>query len=49
MFQTDGEKIKTHILRSINFFSENCAVCDIQKNMVGQMTILHGACALHAG
>jgi len=38
------EKIKTHILCSVTFFSENCAVCDkMWKNIVErggpQMTI----------
>ena len=48
------EKIKTHILCSITFFSENCAIYEIMwKNMVEsdrpQMTIEYGACALHVG
>jgi hypothetical protein len=53
MFQTDVvEEIKTHILHSITF-SENRAIYEImQKYMVQpdrpQMTILYGACTLHA-
>jgi hypothetical protein len=49
MFQTiDVEKIKTHILYSITFFSENHAVYRIMwKNMVGldrlQITVQYGA------
>jgi BarA-like signal transduction histidine kinase len=47
------EKIKTLVLWSITF-PENCAVYEIMlKNVVEQerpqMTIQHGACALHAG
>jgi hypothetical protein len=55
MFQTKVvDKIKTHILCSITFFSENRAVCEIMwKNMVepdrSQVAIEYGACALHAG
>ena len=55
MFQTKVvEKIKTHILCSINFFPENRAVYDIiLKNLVEpegpQMTSEYGAYALHAG
>jgi hypothetical protein len=50
MFQTKvGEKVKTHILCSITFFSESRAVCEIMwKNMVQpdrpQMTIWYCAC-----
>ena len=48
------EKIKTRILCSITFFSENRAVYEIMsKNVVEperpQMTIQYGECALHAG
>jgi hypothetical protein len=55
MFHTKVvEKIKTHILFSTVFFSENRAVYEIMwKNMVEpdrpQMTILYGALALPAG
>jgi hypothetical protein len=35
MFQTEVEKIKTHILCSLTFFSENRAVCEMMwKNWV---------------
>jgi hypothetical protein len=48
------EKIKTHILCPITFFSENCTVYEIMsRNMieteVPQMTSQYGACALLAG
>jgi hypothetical protein len=48
------EKIKTHILYSITFFTENRAVYKIAwkymvKSDMPQMTIQYGACALHAG
>jgi len=47
-------KIKTHILCSIPFFSENCAIYEIMwENMVEpdgpQMTTEYGACTFHAG
>ena len=47
------EKFKTHILCSITFLSEYCAVCEIMsKNMVepeGPQVTSYGAYALHAG
>ena len=48
------EKIKTRILYSVTFFSENCTVYDIfPKNMAKtekpHMTSQYGAYALHAG
>jgi hypothetical protein len=48
------EKIKTRILCSVTFFSENCTVYDIfPKNMAKtekpHMTSQYGAYALHAG
>ena len=53
MFQTEViEKIKTHMLCSI-FFPENRSAYEIMwKNIADpetpQITIYHGACALHA-
>jgi hypothetical protein len=49
-----AEKIITHVLWSITFFSESRAVCETMwENMVEpdrtQMTIKYGACAMHAG
>jgi len=46
-------KIKTHILCSVDFFSENLAVCQLMwKNTVGsdrpQMTVWYDACAWRA-
>jgi hypothetical protein len=55
MIQTEVvEKINTHVLCSVTFFSENRAVCEIMwKNTVQQdrpqMIIHYGACALRAG
>jgi len=55
MFQKNVvEKIKTHILCSITFFSENRAVYEIMwKSMVEtarpQIAIYYGPSALHAG
>jgi hypothetical protein len=48
-----AQKIKTY-LRSVNFFFENRAVCEVMwKNMVQpdrpRMTVQYGVCALHAG
>ena len=53
MFETEVvERIKTHILISVSFFSENRAVYEISKNMVEpggpKMTSQYGAYALHA-
>jgi len=49
-----AEKIKTHILCSMKLFENSCYLCDnLEKNMVKldrpQMSVQHGACALHAG
>ena len=47
------KKIKTHILCSVTSFSNRAAYEITRKNKVepdrSQMTIQHGACALHAG
>jgi len=46
------EIIRTHILCSVIFFSENRAVYEVMWKKYGrarQVTIWHGACALPAG
>ena len=55
MFQTKVvEKIKTHILCSVNFFSENRAICEIMWENTAQLdrpqtTMQYCARALRAG
>ena len=54
MFQTKVvERIKTHILRSVTFFSpENRAVYEIKRKILYSRTghrLIYGSCALHAG
>jgi len=44
-----AKKIKTHSLCSVNFSSENRAVKNMAEPDRPLMTVLYGACALHAG